>query len=116
MALIFAWLCIIAASVILILQAIGLLKAAFTSGPDRRKEILGVLVALPLLLWSFLEFFLVLFKILPESKKRMSRTCHRCTSCINSAMEPTERSQQRTRSLSKVWSRIRAGNDAEIIL
>ena len=101
---------------ILILLAIVLLKAAFTAGIDRRKEIGEILLALPLLLWSFLEFFMVLFKILPESKKR-SRRCHRCTDCTTSAMEPNERKERRARSLSGVWSRLReANNDAEIIL
>ena len=84
--------------------------------PLAQVQVGEILLALPLLLWSFLEFFMVLFKILRESKKR-SRRCHRCTDCTTSAMEPNERKERRARSLSGVWSRLReANNDAEIIL
>ena len=108
MAVIFAWLCVIATSVILILLAIALLKAAFMSGPDRRKEILEVLWALPLLLWSFLEFFMILFKILPKPTNK-SRTCVHCAGCGNTVVESEETDFGRPRSLSQKWRRLREG-------
>ena len=67
MAEIFAWTCVILTGMILLFYTIGLAKAAFFKSANRRKEILKVAVALPMLIWCVIEFFLVLFRILPDS-------------------------------------------------
>ena len=69
---IFAWTCVILTCMILLFYAIGLAKAAFFKSANRRKEILKVLIALPMLLWCFMEFFLVLFRVLPDNQEKSS--------------------------------------------
>ena len=66
---IFAWTCVILTGMIILFYVIGIAKAAFFKSADRRKEVIRVLFALPLLLWCFVEFFLVLFRILPDNEE-----------------------------------------------
>ena len=66
---IFAWTLVIATAMILVFYAVGLAKATFFKSANRRKEFLRVLLALPLLFWCFTEFFLILFRILPDNQE-----------------------------------------------
>ena len=99
---ILAYITVIGNGIILVLLIFGLGKALFSPGiVEKRKEIWQIVIALPKLIWYFIEFFCVLFHIFPEKQPK----CQQCTCTSNGSPSRGKGryKSRRSRSLDKRW-------------